>query len=145
MTQNHQLFKMSLKVLLKNKRGEYLILKANSNKWFKGFYDLPGGRIDEDEVNIGFHKLVDREIKEEVGKKIKYKLRPDPVSLSKYKFPSNNATFYILFEATYLSGEIQISNEHSEYRWQKLDENNIKKFFHSSLKDLMLNYLKWNK
>ncbi len=145
MTEDPQKFKISLKILLKKRAGEYLILKANAGQHFMGFYDLPGGRINKNEIKIDFHKLIDREIKEEMGKEVKYKLRPDPVSLSKYRFPSGNCTFYILFEAKYLSGKIIISDEHSSYKWQKLDKNNIKNLFHPTLKELLVNYWKWNK
>ena len=139
MIQDHQLFKTSLKILLKNKSGEYLIMKATSDA-FKGWWDFPGGRIDKTEINVDFHKLIDREIKEEIGKNVKYKLRPDPVSLSKYKFPSGGSTLYILFEAKYISGKIEISDEHSEYSWAKLNKKNIKKKLHDSLTTLMNNY-----
>jgi 8-oxo-dGTP pyrophosphatase MutT (NUDIX family) len=144
MIQNPQFFKVSLKAIIKNKMDEYLILKASSNRWFKGFWDLPGGRINKDEININFHKLIDREIKEEAGTSVKYKLRLDPVSLSKYKFPNGACTLYILFEAKYISGKIEISEEHSEYQWQKLNKQNVKKLFHGSLKELMFNYFDWN-
>lgn len=137
-------FQISLKILLKNNRDEYLILKSSPGPYFKEKFDFPGGRINTNEVNVDFHKLIDREINEETGK-IKYKLRPDPVSVSNYKFPNKKTIFYILFEAEYINGKITISDEHTEFRWQKLKSSNIKKLFHPSLIKLLRNYFKWNK
>ena len=144
MIQNHQQFKVSLKILLKNKSGKILILKSASKKWFKDFWDLPGGRIDKKEVMTKFHKLIKREIKEEIGSNVKYKLRPDPVSLSKYRFPSSSCTLYILFEAKFISGKIKISKEHLSYKCENLNKISIEKIFHKSLKNLMINYFDWN-
>ena len=143
---NLAVFQVSLKVLLVNNKKEYLILKTFSrNKFFHDKYDLPGGRINQDEFKIDFHKLIDREIKEEVGKDVKYKLRPDPVSISKRRYPEKDGgRLFILFEAKYLKGEIKLSNEHIEYHWKKLNKNNIKNFILGE-EDLMLNYFKWNK
>ncbi|OGY44437.1 MAG: hypothetical protein A2729_02120 [Candidatus Buchananbacteria bacterium RIFCSPHIGHO2_01_FULL_39_14] len=39
-------YQISLKALLKNNQGRYLILKSMPNSpHFVGYYDLPGGRI----------------------------------------------------------------------------------------------------
>ena len=60
-------FNVSLKVLLTNKKGEHLVLFARSTSTiWHGKYDFPGGRINNNEINVPFHKLIDREIKEEV-------------------------------------------------------------------------------
>ena len=117
-------FYVSLKVLLVNEKKEYLILKSANPNVFQKMYDLPGGRINKDEINLDFHKLVDREIKEEVGQNIKYKIRKDPVSVSKYEFPNKKSPVtFILFEAKYLGGEIKISDEHTAYLWKKITKN----------------------
>lgn len=137
---------VSLKVLLKNNQGEYLLLKsASKNLYWKGKYDLPGGRIDNNEVDVDFHKLIDREIKEEVGTKVKYKLRQDPVALIKYRFKDNRCILYILFEAKYLGGEVKISDEHTDYIWEKITLKNRKKYFHPKFQELFKNYFIWNK
>jgi 8-oxo-dGTP diphosphatase len=138
-------YQISLKALVKNEQGEYLILKSLSNSpHFAGYYDLPGGRINQEETKINFHQIIIREIKEEVGP-IKHQLKPNPVSLSQYYYPNNDKILYILFQTKYIKGKIKISHEHTAYRWQKLNKNSIKKFFHPALQQLMINYLKWNK
>ncbi|MFA6410615.1 MAG: NUDIX domain-containing protein [Candidatus Buchananbacteria bacterium] len=149
MKKHHQpeTFMVSLKVLLNDKNGQTLLLKSPvSSKCFRGKYDLPGGRINDNETHSDFHLLIDREIKEEVGN-IKYELRADPVSLAQYRFScfQNRCCFYVLFEAKYLSGKIKISSEHTKYRWEKLNKTKVKKLFHKTLQDLILTYYKWNK
>lgn len=103
-----------------------------------------GGRINQDELDIGFHKIINREITEEVGD-IKYELRPDPVSLAKSSYKGDGERFFILFEAKYTSGKVETSDEHSGYIWKKIGVNNINKNFNLVIKELMENYFKWNK
>ena len=141
----HASFQASLKILLRDTRGRYLILKSQStSRYFHGKYDLPGGRINKNEMRVDFHKLINREIKEELGG-VKYKLRPDPVSLSKYRFPWEAERLYILFEAGYISGRIKISDEHISFKWVKLNRQNITKLFHPALLQLLENYFLWNR
>ncbi|MFA6215492.1 MAG: NUDIX domain-containing protein [Patescibacteria group bacterium] len=145
MYQKPQQFMISLKILLKNKKNECLIMESpDFASRFKQKYDLPGGQINDNEVEMPFHQLVDREIKEEAGAKIKYKLRQDPVALNKYRFKDGRCILYILFEAKYLGGEIKISEEHASYKWQKISLQNVKKIFHPKLAELIKNYFSWN-
>lgn len=139
-------FHISLKLLLKNDKGEMLLLKSISkNKEWHDTWDLPGGRINKDEIDVGFHEAIDREIKEEVGE-IEYVLRADPVSLSKCSYEHDDSQrFFILFEAKYIKGEIKVSEEHSGYAWKKITSKNAEENFHQVIKQLMVNYFKWNK
>ncbi len=113
-------YQVSLKVFLKNQSGEVLILKARSDGSMAGFYDLPGGRIDEDEFIMPFAEIIAREIKEEIGGGIKIKINPRPVAVGRHLVPahltkSKEKDLHILglfFEAEYLSGNIGISTEH---------------------------------
>ncbi|MFA6321997.1 MAG: hypothetical protein WCX71_00785 [Candidatus Buchananbacteria bacterium] len=143
--QNPQTFMVSLKILLRNKKGECLIMASpDLAVSFKNCYDLPGGRINDNEVETPFIKLIDREIKEEVGENIKYKLRKDPVALTKYRFKNGDCALYVLFEAKYLNGTIKISGEHTSFCWKKLNKKNIKNIFHPKYARLLKNYFDWN-
>lgn len=143
---NPATFQIGLKVVLKNDKNEMLLLKAVSNNTdWHDTWDIPGGRINVDEINLPFHEIVDREIKEEVGDII-YELRKDPVSLSMHDQGSTtNGRFFILFEATYKSGEIKLCEEHSDHSWFKISTDTVKENFHESLRRLMENYINWNK
>lgn len=135
---------VSLKVVIRNQKNHFLVLKTvSTNPKFHDTLDLPGGSINNNEINIDFHKIIRREITEECGG-VKYKLRLDPVALSKYRFNNEHERLYILFEAIFQSGKIKISKEHSAYSWVPLDRKIFKLKFQPSLKQLIKNYVKWN-
>ena len=142
-------FYVSLKVIIKNKKGEILCLKIADRYSMAGFYDMPGGRISEDEIQEPYSKIIQRELEEEIGKKVKYKLCLKPVSVARHIYFSKSLQreayiFMIFFEARYISGDIIISSEHKRYRWIKLNRNNIKKLFVRGLLEGMENYLVLN-
>lgn len=146
--QQPELFMVSLKVLIKNRQGEFLLLESPDfiKRFGTAAYDLPGGRINDDEVEMDIHKLLKRELNEELGDKVKYKIKKSPVSLMKTRFKDGRCIMYILFEADYLSGKITISDEHIGFKWQKLTPANLKKYFRPDFKfnDLIKNYFAWN-
>lgn len=134
-------YQVSLKLLLKNKEGSVLILKAVDNGSFAGYYDLPGGRIDTDEFNIDFSEIVKREAKEEIGN-IEFTLNQKPVAIGRHLVPEllplnklhrDVHVLYVFFEAEYISGDIEISNEHTDYKWINLNEFDLEKYFTSGI------------
>ncbi len=62
-------YQVGLKILLK-KEDKFLFLIDSST----GFLDLPGGRIDEIEHETQLTEIIAREVNEELGENIKYKL-----------------------------------------------------------------------
>lgn len=138
-------FEVSLKVLLTNDHGEQLILLARSdNKNWSNKYDLPGGRINNDEIKTDFLTLVAREVTEEVGQ-VNYRLRPDPVAMSMWQYRGECKKMFILFEASYISGKIKLSEEHNHFTWQSVRDPKVRNRFPSVLKKLLNNYITWNK
>lgn len=112
MQRDYAHYHVGLKILLK-KDDKILFLKSSTRKLF----DLPGGRIDDIEYNTPLEEILDREIKEELGEDVKYKLG-QPVFQFRRFFPRKNwKIFLTVYEAEYVSGKIQISDEHSEYLW----------------------------
>jgi len=144
--QKPQEFQVSLKILLRNSKGEFLILGSPGIKKYnpKTPYDLPGGRINDNEVGMDLHQLVRREIKEELGSKVRYKLRKDPVSIYQYRLNNERCIFYVLFEAEYLGGKIEISDEHYCFDWKKMAAINVKRYFAPLQAGLLINYFRWN-
>ena len=59
-------YQVSLKAILKNVEGSVLVLKADFEGPLSGYYDLPGGRIDESEFDIPLLDILKREIREEI-------------------------------------------------------------------------------
>ena len=122
-------FYCSLKVVLKNSGGQILALEAQTIGDLSGFYDLPGGRIDEGEISLPFEPLLDREIKEEVGA-IQYTIDPRPIFSTTWTLPSYLHPFvYVYYEGQYKSGDIKISDEHMSYKWVNLNKEELQKHF----------------
>ena len=114
-------FNASFKLIMR-KNNKILILTESAT----GFLDFPGGRVERKEVRISINDLFKREITEELGKNIKYKiLRP----FIQYRRYSKFTKMYVLitaYEAKYLSGKIKLSSEHSKYEWINPKKYNLK-------------------
>ena len=81
-------YQVSLKLIIKNKEGETLILKAAHKGSYVGFYDLPGGRIKINEFQTAFEKLLSREVREELGEKVKINVSFKPVAIGRHLIPA---------------------------------------------------------
>ncbi len=128
-------YQISLKLIIKNKENKILGLKSLGGGMFRGKFDLPGGRINADEIHEPFTSIVAREVLEELGS-FRYDIDPSPVAISKAEFPDypgmNGKTFrvlYIFFGADYVSGDFKISDEHSGFEWLDLSAINIMEKF----------------
>ncbi len=141
------LYQISLKLILKNDKGEVLILNAIRGGTFEGFYDLPGGRIDVDEFRIDFEDILKREINEELGE-IKVDISSIPISIGRHLIPASLSStgsemhvLYLFFEGCYLSGDIKISEEHLGYKWVNLKEIVLDEYFNSGILEGMKRYV----
>lgn len=144
---NKDFYQISLKVILKNNKGEILILKDQKNGSFTGFYDLPGGRIDEEEFNTSFTKIIKREIIEELGN-IEIIIKEKPVALGRHLISTNITSnkksirvLYVFFEAELLGGKIKIGEEHTEFEWVNLNNVKTAKLFKSGILEGINMYL----
>jgi len=106
---------LTMRGLLK-KGNKILILKrhpnskTNPNRW-----ELVGGKVDPGE---DFDKALIREFHEETNLKIKIK---DLIGAVQEDFP-HKRTVAIVMNVEILSGEIQISDEHVDWKWATIDE-----------------------
>ncbi|MBU4511826.1 NUDIX domain-containing protein [Patescibacteria group bacterium] len=132
-------YQISLKLILKNKEGKILALKADDGGSYAGFYDFPGGRIDTDEFETPFSEIIKREAEEEIGE-VEFKLKLQPVAIGRHLIPAHLASagkeirvLYVFFEAEYVSGEVKISPEHTGYDWFDLSKENPEKLFISGI------------
>lgn len=75
--------------------------------------DLPGGRIQEDESNLT--EALQREIEEEIGLEIE--IGKPMITWTWNLKVENKPTFLIGHDCVFLSGEITLSDEHSEFHW----------------------------
>jgi 8-oxo-dGTP pyrophosphatase MutT (NUDIX family) len=112
MTRDYAIYQVSLKILLR-KGNEFLFLKSANGK----YWDLPGGRIDNVENDVPLEKILTREVKEELGSNLKYKLGKSVLQYRKFPKSMKLPLFFSVYEAEYLSGDIKLSFEHSSHSW----------------------------
>jgi ADP-ribose pyrophosphatase YjhB (NUDIX family) len=121
------IYYVSLKVLFK-KGDEFLFLTDAAHKRL----DLPGGRIDDVEHMTPLAKIIAREISEELGAEIMYKLGKPVFQFRRHFENKDGHTFITVYEADYLSGEIKLSADHSSHQWIHPKKADFKEedFFH---------------
>ncbi len=104
---------------------KFLILKANKpeGKKFEQFwktyfpYDLPGGRIENNEtIAEGFT----RDVTEEIGSDVQYQLG-DIVHAEQMEY-LDGPVYAVFSLGYYQGGDITLSDEHSEYHWLTVEE-----------------------
>ncbi|WP_028166927.1 NUDIX hydrolase [Bradyrhizobium elkanii] len=83
----------------------------------KGFYSLPGGRVEFGEY---LHTALHREVDEETGLKI------DIVALAGWREvlpgPTANGHYLIMsFAARWVAGEPHLNDEHDDFKWLEPD------------------------
>ena len=141
----HDSYHTSLKLILKNNAGKILILKDKEGGTFDGLYDLPGGRIDTDEFKTPFPEIIQRETQEEIGN-VNIKLNPTPQAIGRGSYYSKSSQkeiriLYVFFEARYIDGAINISDEHEDYKWIDLAKESPKNYFVSGILEGIEMYL----
>ncbi len=107
---------VAVKVFLE-KDGKLLILKDSFGDW-----DLPGGRIKTDEFEVPLEQIIQRKIGEELGDEIKYTIGKPVVFMRHQRqesVPGNPTVriFAVGYEGTLESGDIHLSERHTEMKW----------------------------
>lgn len=123
-----------------------LLLRVPEGKTMTGYYDLPGGRIDEQEKKVSLRNIIMREIREELGKKVRLRVKEVPVAVGQHwhysrRLRRERFAVLVFFEAHYLGGALTVSHEHEEYRWAKVNKGNCSRYFVCGLLSGMKNYL----
>ena len=100
--------------IVRNKKGQILLVKrSNANKTFKGFWQLPEGKMEFGEQPV---ETLKREIEEELGCQL-ISAESKAVKTSVVKFQE---TFYhvlrIVLEVK-CRGKLKLSKEHDAYQW----------------------------
>lgn len=88
---NDYLYRVSLKGLVRNQKGEVLVVKESGRTW----WDLPGGGMDHDE-NV--HSALAREMYEEVKLSGEFSFRPIAVDEPGFLDHANVWQLRIIFE-----------------------------------------------
>lgn len=86
-----------------------------------GSWDLPGGRIKKDEFGKPFEAIIERKMREELGRDVVYELGEPKVFFRVERHEQGIdmpvRIFAVGYEARYKSGEIKLGEHHDEYRW----------------------------
>jgi len=104
-------FQISVKILLRND-DKVLLTRAQ-----EGDIDLPGGRIDVGEENIPFGDVILREVREELGESVKFRLGSVLFVHHAGYVKEEGWILNIVFDAEFISGDIVLSDEHISYEW----------------------------
>jgi len=113
MNKNHAIFHISFKIILR-KEDKVLFLRM-ANERFLNVLDLPGGRAEEGGEEAPFLEILEREVKEEIGEDVKYKL--GKLAFQHYRRIKKPYTLINIYEGEYLSGDVKLSSEHLSYEW----------------------------
>jgi len=140
-------YQISLKLILKNGKGEVLLMKAQNKDTYAGFYDLPGGRINVDEFEVPLPDILRREVWEEIGD-VEYDLNPRPVAVARHLIPASISVhkrdvhnLYLMYEGLYKSGGVTVSREHTSFMWINPREVDLEKYLKSGNLEGMRMYL----
>jgi ADP-ribose pyrophosphatase YjhB (NUDIX family) len=114
---------VGVKALLKNKEGKYLLLKKSKKKYpsMRGWWDMPGGRIDP---GTSLFENLKREIKEETN----LDLRKEPKLIAAQDIlhmPGKHVirlTYIGTIDPSAGSGLVIDTSEIEEYAWLTLEE-----------------------
>jgi 8-oxo-dGTP pyrophosphatase MutT (NUDIX family) len=99
-------------IVIINQNGQILsLLRSESDSWKPLHWGLPGGHIDEGETPF---EAAIRETKEECN------LEVNPIYADSI-ITDENYRIYLYYAVQY-SGDIQLSFEHSEYKWYTVEE-----------------------
>jgi 8-oxo-dGTP diphosphatase len=115
---NHAVYQLATKALL-YKGDKVLVLQTPD-----GYIDFPGGRVDESEQNLPWEDALRREIAEEIGESLRMEIQ-QILFVSKRAYHKDNVANHIaaiFFKCKYISGEIELSDEHAAHRWLTIQE-----------------------
>lgn len=106
------------KVLVQNEVGEFLaVQKSEDYDWKAGKWELPGGKIKEKEDRF---EAGARELKAETG--LNPKDLRDVIRVEVEEFSDKSVVNCWILYTNSFSGNIELSDEHKEYRWVSAEE-----------------------
>lgn len=132
MEQAEQLYKLGLKAIIRNDKGEVLLLqtKRETNDSVNTYWDFPGGKVNVDENPFD---ALTREVREETqleGLKI---LKPYTFTVAKLKLNHQESQTGLIIHAYLCDIDIKqnilLSPEHSDFGW--FDPSHVSHFLES--------------
>ena len=122
------------------KNGKILVVKRALNDGHRaGTWETVGGGIDENETP---HEALAREILEECGLSVRI---IEPLNVFSFKKDDGESKVGITFVCDWVSGEVVLSEEHSEYEWimpEEFDQLESVRGLHDEINMYMKKYAK---
>lgn len=120
--ENKDLYYVAVKIFLLDDQERLLIIKDRFGDW-----DIPGGRLREDDFNSALPEVIKRKVEEELGGVVRYTLG-QPITFMRHErneILSNGdrekrRIFAIGYEAFYQGGEISLGRNHDKLEWVSL-------------------------
>ena len=135
MTAEFQNFHVGLKAFIA--KGDQVLVVREKNG---GLWEVPGGRIDVGEEKASVQNVLLREISEELGPNFMIVINQPFYSwMRKWTPPQVGYVYLTGFRCAYISGDITISDEHTEARWISREEVDILDFA-PGYKEALLKY-----
>ena len=78
-------YQVSLKAIIRRADGCVLALNGRVGGSYEGYYDLPGGRIEDTEFITPFQSIIRREVREELGADLQIELSDMPVAVGRHR------------------------------------------------------------
>ncbi|MBU1292556.1 NUDIX hydrolase [Patescibacteria group bacterium] len=107
---------VGVKVLLRNKQREFLVLKRSQEKYptVNNLWDIPGGRIDP---GVSLEENLKREVLEETG----LALTSDPKLCAAQDILKKEIHVVRITYTAHAEGKVCLSDEHTEYKWISIE------------------------
>lgn len=122
----HQTFHVGLKAFIADGK-KLLIVQDPEGQW-----ELPGGRVEKQEIFKPFERILERETLEELGEQFEYETgpifhawvrKPDPSENIAQVYRDNDFCIFLVgIRCTYKTGDVVLSPEHKSFRWITQEE-----------------------
>jgi 8-oxo-dGTP diphosphatase len=137
MDQESQLFVIAVLVVVIKDRKLLMMKRSPLKKVAPGVWEVLSGRLNRNEQP---HEGLLREIQEESGIEVDLDSQPFDLYVTRY---GDRPMLALVYKASWIKGEVKLSNEHTDYKWATLREfeekSTIKKLIRSiqKLKDFL--------
>lgn len=108
-------FKVAQKAVIKQGDSYLIVKRSLSDNLSPGYWEFPGGKLEAGEEPS---KGLEREVLEETGLQVRSR---NPV----FVFSESNIGYnivFIIWEVELISGEVELSSDHSDFKWATREE-----------------------
>ncbi len=123
---------VAVKIFLEDNQGRLFIFKDRFGDW-----DLPGGRLRQNDFNVSLNQVVRRKIKEELGSVVRYRLKSQPILFMRHErneiladgTREKRRIFALGYQAKYVGGKIKLGKHHLKNEWVMPRKFSPEKYF----------------